>query len=371
MPSHLRVLAVEPWLGGSHERFLASWRARSRHAVTVLGLPARSWKWRMEAAAHTLARRAAEGPRPDAILTSDFVDVARFRGFLPTAWAGVPIALYFHENQLTYPTQLGEPEDEPDLTHGFANALSCAAADVVAFNSRFHLDQFRGAVEELFARLPRPSPAGEVCAALDAARVVPVGVELDEIPLGPGPELGAPLRVVFNHRFEHDKDPVAFLRAVLEGRRRSRREVEVVLLGETYRRAPEGAEDLIARLGRAVVHRGFAPDRREYARWLGSADVVVSTARHEFYGVAVIEAVAAGCSPLAPRRLAYPEVLAGMPLVESEDELVGRLAELIVAPDVVRSVDLRRARRDSVAAHDAAFTAAALDSLMEEVRDQP
>ena len=36
----MRILALEPYYGGSHQAFLDGWTAHSRHAFTVLGLPA-------------------------------------------------------------------------------------------------------------------------------------------------------------------------------------------------------------------------------------------------------------------------------------------------------------------------------------------
>ena len=36
---------------------------------------------------------------------------------------------------------------------------------------------------------------------------------------------------------------------------------------------------------------------------------MLSTARHEFFGIAVAEALRAGCLPWLPARLSYPELL--------------------------------------------------------------
>ena len=321
----------------------------------------------MEAAAHTLARRAVALPRPEAIFASDFLDVARFRGFLPPEWARIPVVLYFHENQLTYPGRPGSSEEQRDLTHGFTNALSCAASEAVVFNSQYHLQEFSKAVEELFRRLPKPSPASEVHEALEQARVVGVGVDLEAIPLGSGPGAGAPLRIVFNHRFEHDKDPCTFLLAALALGETA--EVEIILLGERFNSSPEGAEELVEALGRSIVHRGFAESRSHYAHLLGSADLVVSTARHEFYGVAMLEAVAAGCAPLAPSRLAYPEVLGSSEfagsLYEGEAELNARLERLATNPACLRDGGVRSARRSAVAHHDVSRIAERLDEIVE------
>ena len=47
------------------------------------------------------------------------------------------------------------------------------------------------------------------------------------------------------------------------------------------------------RLGERVIHYGWA-DAETYARLLWQADVVVSTALHEFFGISVVEAMLNG-----------------------------------------------------------------------------
>jgi len=79
------------------------------------------------------------------------------------------------------------------------------------------------------------------------------------------------------------------------------------------------------------VHFGYAENYEEYCMLLHQADIVVSTAVHEFYGIAVIEAVRAGCRPLLPKRLSYPELfdkkyLYGEgKLVRSLEKIIGRV----------------------------------------------
>ena len=54
---------------------------------------------------------------------------------------------------------------------------------------------------------------------------------------------------------------------------------------------------------------GYAPDAASYGGLLHQADIVVSTALQEFFGIAVLEAMYCGCVPVLPHRLAYPELL--------------------------------------------------------------
>ena len=80
----MKILALEPYHGGSHKAFLEDWRTHSRHEWTILGLPARKWKWRMRHAAVTLADRVrkelAAGRRWERLLCSDMLNLAEFLG---------------------------------------------------------------------------------------------------------------------------------------------------------------------------------------------------------------------------------------------------------------------------------------------------
>jgi glycosyltransferase involved in cell wall biosynthesis len=79
------------------------------------------------------------------------------------------------------------------------------------------------------------------------------------------------------------------------------------VVGEQFRKSPDVFDQIRQRHEARILDWGFLPDRAEYDRLLGRADVVVSTALHDFQGLAVLEAMAAGCVALAPDRLAYPE----------------------------------------------------------------
>ncbi len=110
----LNVVVLEPYYGGSHAAFVDTLKLHSRHRVALVTLPARKWKWRMRGAAIWFARDARNWERwggngpVDAILCSDMLSVADLRALLPPSLRSLPIACYFHENQLTYPI----PDDQ-------------------------------------------------------------------------------------------------------------------------------------------------------------------------------------------------------------------------------------------------------------------
>ena len=296
------ILLIEPYLGGSHRAWAEGLARASRHDVTVVSHEARWWTWRMKGSAVTLARRVgdlgAEGYRPDVILVSGMVDVAALRSFLHPFVGRPPLAVYFHETQLTYPDS---PQMTPDLSYPFLNWTSALAADAVWFNSGYHRDAFFARLPQLLAGFPDHHHTELIGEVEERSTVLPVGVDLSWTRRRR--EAGEPPLVLWNHRWEHDKDPETFadgVRAVADTH-----DFRLALLGERFRTVPGALDELATELGDRVVVNDYVA-REEYESILLAADVVVSTATQEFFGISVVEAVAAGARPVLPHRLSYP-----------------------------------------------------------------
>lgn len=298
----MQVLLIEPYYGGSHRVWADGLIGASRHEIQLVTHEARWWTWRMKGSAVTLSRQVAElaagGYRPDVVLVSGMADVAALRSFLHPAIGRPPLAVYFHETQLTYPDS---PQMTPDLSYPFLNWTSALAADAVWFNSGYHRDVFFDEVPRLLKGFPdhNHNPLVEVVAA--RSDVLPVGIDLSWT-RQPRASTNVPI-VLWNHRWEHDKDPETFadaVRAVAETH-----DFRLALTGERFRTVPGVLDELADEMADRIEVNDHLP-RAEYEALLLSADIVVSTARQEFFGISVVEAIAAGSRPVLPRRLSYP-----------------------------------------------------------------
>ena len=308
---------------------LSTERSANLYTQIVETLPPRFWKWRMRGAAFELAHRLERGlEEVDVLFATDLLDLAHLRALLPRR---VPAVLYFHENQVAYPGPRGAEPPERDLQYAFTNLASALAADAVAFNSNFQREAFFEALEALLRRMPDERPLWVLDELRLKSAVVPLGVEVSDLPARVAPGRGPPL-ILWNHRWEYDKDPEAFFRAL--GRLvDSGARFRVAVAGESFSRVPPAFRLARAALGERVVHWGYVPSREAYVQLLAAADVAVSTALQENFGISVLEAALAGAHPLAPRRLSYPEVLPvelhAACLYDGEDDLARRLEALV------------------------------------------
>jgi glycosyltransferase involved in cell wall biosynthesis len=304
--SAVRILALNPYHGGSHRAFLDGWVRQSRHAFDVLTLPAYKWKWRMRHAAVTFAEEVPRCGVDDweVLLTTDMLNLAEFLGLCPAA-QHLPTVVYFHENQLTYPNQ--RDDGERDLHFAFTNLTAALAADRVWFNSLFHREEFLAAVTDWMKRMPDYALTDAAVKIQAKSEVFPPGIELPRC-RPPAAITNRPLAIAWVARWEHDKDPETFF-AALQLLREHGCDFRLNVLGESFGQTPDCFARAKRELSAHIDRWGYRPNRADYFEALAESDVVVSTAKHEFFGIGMVEAVAAGCFPLAPRRLAYPEVL--------------------------------------------------------------
>ncbi len=343
--SELSVLALQALAATSHEAALEAWRSRSRHRFRVLRLPGHAWKWRMRHAAVTFARQLARDRGAiDVVVATDMLDLAAFRGLAPIDVARAPHVLYMHENQFAYPDRAALPRD---AHFAFTNLTSAAAADAVWWNSAWNRDALLAGAEELLAAVPDHAPRDLLDEIRDKSAIVPPPLDLPTFE--PATRRPGPLRIVWAHRWEHDKAP-DILFAALDELRVGGADFRLSVLGPSFRRVPDVFADARRRFADAIDRWGFVEPRAAYLDELARSDVFVSTARQEFFGLSTVEALAAGCWCLLPDRLAYPEVCAGLGAEHFHDGTAAAVARRLA---LLAERVLREGRPWPAAAQDA------------------
>ncbi|MEQ8842426.1 MAG: DUF3524 domain-containing protein [Acidimicrobiales bacterium] len=300
---HLVVDLVDPFHGGSHRAWAEGWTATSAHRVRLHTLPAQAWRWRMRGAATTLAPTLVDGATkdgpPDVVVVSDMIDLGDLRARTMTTHSRVPMVLYLHENQLTYPRR---PDEPLDAGLAWITWRNLTLADEIWCNSAFHRDELLGALPAFLEAVPDHDHSHLLAGVAARMRVRHPGVDLPASRSRHDPPL-----VLSNQRWHDDKDVESVVRAMI---RLADDGVvfRAAVIGDHEGGHAEVIDPLLDRLGDRVVARGHQT-RARYEELVGESDVVVSAARTEFFGIAVVEAVGAGAVPVLPHDVAYPEVV--------------------------------------------------------------
>ena len=159
----MKILAIEPYYGGSHKAFIDGWMKNSTHRFDLLTLPPSKWKWRMRHSAlyfaEAINEKLSTGQSWDRFFTTDMLNLAELLGLVDKKIRDIPSAIYFHENQLTYPQRF---ESERDYQYVITNMTSALAADQVWFNSNFHKTEFLTELRKSLKRMPDNQPLSAV-----------------------------------------------------------------------------------------------------------------------------------------------------------------------------------------------------------------
>lgn len=303
-----KILVVEPYFGGSHRQFLKRLEQHIKADFTFLTLPARKWKMRMQLSAPWFAKCVLETKekRFDTVLCSTFVDVAILKVLFNNikGWnSSCRYCTYFHENQFVYPIRQKEHSRHQFTAINYNTAL---VSDRVAFNSHYNMKTF---FEGCSQYLKKAADIHLNCTLDDIRRkssVLYPGTDFTEI--APAQKTANKIPVIcWNHRWEHDKNPEEFFNSLADLDEKGYA-FKLVILGEAFRDEPSVFSWARQRFSRHILHFGYVSSREEYLEWLRNSNIVVSTALHEFFGISVMEAVGAGCIPLVPDRLSYPEL---------------------------------------------------------------
>ncbi len=354
----MKILLLEAFYSGSHKSWAEQLQSHSEHEIEIVSLPGRHWKWRMHGAAVTFAEKIKDViHKYDILLTTDMTDVATLRGLVRI---DIPVVVYFHENQLAYPWSTTDTDVDKgwDRRYVWINYTTALAADHLWFNSKYNMDSFLGQLPSFFHAFPDYNKI-DVEAISAYSDVLPLGIDL--IPSsGLRSEVDVPI-IVWNHRWEYDKGPELFFNTLIKIKREGLK-FKLIVLGTAGRKCPKIFAQSKEELKDEIIHWGTVDAREKYISLIQSADILPVTAIQDFFGISVVEAISAGCTPLMPLALAYPEHISpdDYPQLyyKSENEFLLKLKALIFEtnlPDLSSHVQ-KYSWNKMIKKYDTAFT---------------
>jgi glycosyltransferase involved in cell wall biosynthesis len=302
----MNILLLSAYNTDSHKSWCQGLMQHLPHVNwTYLSLPGRYFSWRIRGNPLSWAL----GPDAnklhkdiDLIIATSMVDLATLKGLVPKL-SQTPAIMYFHENQFSYPkSQQQHASIEPQMV----NLYSAISAQKVLFNSQYNLDSFISGANALLKKLPDQVPNGVMEAIEKKSAVLPVPIQSPQQNLASSKQSQNTLKVIWNHRWEYDKGP-ELLYEVIALAHKKKLPLQFIVAGLSFRQVPAALKAIQDKGFSNVLHIGTFKEKADYINALQSSHVVLSTAIHEFQGLAMLEGAAHGCVPLAPNRLAYPE----------------------------------------------------------------
>ncbi|MGA0283739.1 MAG: tRNA-queuosine alpha-mannosyltransferase domain-containing protein [Saprospiraceae bacterium] len=299
----MHIALIEPYYQGSHKYWANTLIRYSKHHFDLYSMPGRHWKWRMQGSAYTMAQQMNQKSAVyDLILASDFIDIALFKSLLNCS---CPVILYMHENQLVYPVSELDKEKHLDLSYGYLNYKSCLAADYVVFNSYYHRTVFLEACEALLMKMPDAKHSDSIDFIKSKSAVLYPGIEFMGKYYVKQNANPSPI-ILWNHRWDYDKMPGYFVK-LLDYLVSHNKAFEIIITTEPVNSDSMAYTQIMNRHKDKVIHHGHLESKADYWELISRADLLPVSPGHDFFGISVLEAVAAGVIPILPKGKVYHE----------------------------------------------------------------
>jgi len=306
----LKILYIEPFYAGSHKQWIDSYAQYSKYEIDILSLPGRYWKWRMHGAAITLAKRFIEKNKNyDLIIASDMLNLPLFVSLCRNKINNTKIITYFHENQILYSKSPMESDqvDDRDLHYAFINYTSSLVSDMNLFNSNYHRNLYIEEMEKYLNKKPEYKNKYTVELISNKSSVLHIGCDLNKFSPIKDYLNDKPI-ILWNHRWEHDKNPDLFFNTLIKLKAKNIK-FNLVILGQKFSRVPQIFNKIESELKSEILHIGYCDSFDDYKKWMHKADILPITSYQDFFGISIVEAVFCKTIPLLPNRLSYPEIL--------------------------------------------------------------
>jgi glycosyltransferase involved in cell wall biosynthesis len=335
------ILLIEAFYDGSHRSLIDLLHENLFPRSMLITLPGTKWPWRARCSSLILSELIPENENNTFkyLFSSSIVNLSELIS-LRIDLRSLKKIIYFHENDLVYPKQ-NENQEQRDFQYGYNQILTALVADICLFNSFYNLNTFLDKLGPFLNRIPSPKPNIQQIRKTIENKSKVFYYPLNKLltPLNVNLDKTGPLCIIWPHRWEHDKDPETFFSVIFELYQIHSLKFSLIILGQSYGETPSIFSEILSKLpSNYIRHWGFAQSKSEYEQLLMEGDVVVSTAQHEFFGVAMLEACRVGCIPIVPDCLAYTELYPNeQHRYRTRTQLLNKLKEYCQKLDYVRT----------------------------------
>lgn len=347
----MKILLIEPYYTGSHKKWAEGLKKHSSHNIKILSVKGQFWKWRMHGGAVTLAKMFNNMDwKPDLILSTDMLNLTTFLALTRAKSNGVPTAIYFHENQISYPWSPRDRDilNKRDNHYGFINYASALSADKVFFNSHFHMKTFLYNLKSFLKNFPDNNELSTIEEIKSKSNVLYLGLDFSNFKARSDQKTETPT-ILWNHRWEYDKNPELFF-DVMKKIKDKKIDFNLIVIGESFGNSSKIFEQAKIEFEKNIIKWGYQKSINDYINCLFMSDIIPVTSSHDFFGISIMEAVFCDVWPILPDRLSYKELFKNKGCTENiytnDNQLMNKIEDAIKNIKQIRRKSLTKIAQD-------------------------